>query len=168
MVCEKAVGPLEIWDISRGRKLVSIPAAALRQQEYVRPPGATTEENLPNKDIVISPDGRRILIAALMDFDNRLRLLDAASGRELTTLTGHTGQLTSFTFSSDGRRIVSASAREVKLWDAHTGVELFGFDTGTHYIAFSSDGRRLIAGPYGLDREWMGNIDATIIVWRGR
>ena len=49
---------------------------------------------------------------------------DADSGRELHCLTGHTGPVTSVSFSADGRRIVSGGYygdKTGRVWEAETG-----------------------------------------------
>ena len=53
-----------------------------------------------------SPDGRRIVTASR---DKTACIWDAAGGKSLTTLEGHSEWVLSATFSPDGMRIVTAS-----------------------------------------------------------
>ena len=49
-------------------------------------------------------------------------ILDAITGSQMAVLSGHTGEVASVTFSSDGTSLVSGSGDEtVKLWDVQTG-----------------------------------------------
>ena len=88
--------------------------------------------------------------------DKTIKLWDAATGKELRSLEGHTGDVNSVAFSPDGKVIASGSQdKTIKLWDAATGKQLrslegqrgtqslFGQgDTGYVFsIAFSPDGR---------------------------
>ena len=51
--------------------------------------------------------------------DQTARVWDARTGAELLTLKGHTGRVTSASFSPDGSRVVTASADETaRVWDA--------------------------------------------------
>jgi WD40 repeat protein len=77
---------------------------------------------------VFSPDGRRILSGSGSDYlsadllaqtgpDNTVRLWDAKNGTELARLAGHTGNVNSVAFSSDGKRALSGSRdKTVRLW----------------------------------------------------
>ncbi len=82
------------------------------------------------------------------------------------TLYGHTGDVTSVSFSPDGMRIASSgSARrrfpgsgEIKLWDASTGKELHtlnGHTDNVNSVRFSPDGTRIASG----------SCDDTIRLW---
>jgi WD40 repeat protein/serine/threonine protein kinase len=126
---------------------------------WVPPPPAT------------SPDGKRLARALLgaggHPVHNRSReyahssveVLDAATGRLLHTLIGHTADLVGIAFSPDGRRIATASFdRTIKLWDAATGRDVFtirGHTAGLLALAFSPDGRRIVSGA----------IDFTARIW---
>ena len=47
---------------------------------------------------------------------------------QVCTLTGHSGEVRSVTFSPDGRRVVSGSDDYlVKIWDVETGAAVRGF-----------------------------------------
>ncbi len=78
-----------------------------------------------------------------------LKLWEAASGRELGSLRGHTGWVRAVAFSPDGTRIVSASwDKKLKLWDAASGDELRtlrGHTGPVHVVAFSPDGTRIVS-----------------------
>jgi WD40 repeat protein len=56
--------------------------------------------------VAFSPDNRTI---ASGNFASAIKLWDAASGRQLRTLQGHTGNVESVAFSPDGRTIASGS-----------------------------------------------------------
>ena len=65
-------------------------------------------------------------------------------------LEGHTGYVTSVSFSPDGSRIVSGSGdKTVQLWDSHTGAELMRMEGHTDSmmsVSFSPDGSRIVSG----------------------
>ncbi len=63
-----------------------------------------------------SPDGQRIVTGGA---DLVAKLWEAATGRELLTLRGHTGGVMAVDFSQDGRRILTGSADSTaKVWVA--------------------------------------------------
>jgi hypothetical protein len=84
---------------------------------------------------------------------------DAASGQELRTLKGHTGQVWGVTFSPDGTCLASGSDDQtVKVWDAASGQELHalkGHTGAVSCVAFSRDGTRLASASW----------DGTVKVW---
>ena len=69
-----------------------------------------------------SPDGQRIVTAS---DDNSARIWDAATGKQIAALQGHTDRVRSAAFSPDGRRIVTASDdNTARIWDAATGKQI--------------------------------------------
>src|SRR5262249_12286880 len=85
---------------------------------------------------------------------------------------GHADDLSSATFSSDGKRVVTASAdKTVRLWDAETGEQiglpLIGHTDIVSSAAFSSDGRRIVTASWDKTaRLWDIDSRSSIAVMR--
>jgi WD40 repeat protein len=117
----------------------------------------------PSLNVAFSPDGR--LLATGGD-ENTVKVWDVATGRELRTLRGHSGDIYAVAFSpgvpgGDGSGRWLASAGEdsaVKIWDHHTGelVRTFRGHTGlVSSLAFDPGGKWLVSG----------SRDHTVQVW---
>lgn len=78
------------------------------------------------------------------------RLLAEQRVNTALRLQGHTGVMTSASFSSDGTKILTTSTdHTARVWDSHTGIQLIPsleHDDGVVSGAFSSDGRRVATG----------------------
>ena len=107
--------------------------------------------------VAFSPDGTRI---ASSSGDKTIKVWDAASGQELTTLSGHTRRVQSVAFSPDGTRIVSGSIdKTIKVWDAASGQELTtlsGHTKTVQSVAFSPDGTRIASSSHERDDQGVG------------
>jgi WD40 repeat protein len=88
-----------------------------------------------------------------------VRILDAATGREILQLAGHTSNVFDVAFSPDGQRLATGTGdRTIRLWHARTGQEILtlrGHTMPVGSVRFSADGHRLISA----------SADQTIRVW---
>src|SRR5262249_4301892 len=72
------------------------------------------------QSLVFAPDGRRLAVGQ----DNRISLLDPASGQEILKREGHPSAIRQLFFSPDGRRLITTSddpVRRVLEWDTTSG-----------------------------------------------
>lgn len=129
------------------------------------------------KSVAFSPDGKRIVSGSYATFDLNaewlsdatVKVWDAATGQENSTLLGNRAGISSVVFSPDGKWIAAGSYgmiaggqrisdATVKVWDAATGQEtltLTGHTRPVCSVAFSPDGKRLVSG----------SDDKTVKVW---
>ncbi|MGP8234921.1 MAG: protein kinase domain-containing protein, partial [Limisphaerales bacterium] len=139
-----------VWDAASGQELLTL--------------AGYTENREVIGSVAYSPDGQRIVAACNNNGTAKLweaKLWDAASGKELLTLKGHTNEITFVAFSPDSQRIATASSDgTAKVWDAASGRNLLTIDVdlpqmsavnmGTPItctsVAFSPDGQRIVIG----------------------
>ena len=125
--------------------------------------------------VVFSPDGQRLATASA---DGTAKIWDATTGKELLTLSGHTGLLFNVAFSPDGKSVATTSAdRTAKVWDVSTGsnrrqqpltlYNLHSFSvTG---VSFSPDGKRLaISNTAGEARIYALPIEDIVAIAKSR
>ena len=99
-----------------------------------------------------SPDGKMIAVRV----DGMFKLWDVNTGHPVAAFEGHTDEMRSVSFSSDGITLASASYdNTVKLWDISTGrtvATLEGRTEHIHSVAFSPDGTTLASwGTQGVE-----------------
>src|SRR5262249_49895403 len=99
----------------------------------------------------LSPDGKTLysLVADGQDREQRIRVYEAATGKELFPLQAHTGQVWPVASSPDGTPLASASSDPcIRLWDVASGKaeRVLPNEQGFWSVAFSADGKLLAAG----------------------
>jgi WD40 repeat protein len=92
--------------------------------------------------VAFSPDNKWVASGA---FAGKVKLWDAATGREIRALDGLKYDVYGVAFSPDGQ-IVAAAAKHIVLWNAATGETLRTIEESGGELAFSPDGRLLAVG----------------------
>ena len=106
--------------------------------------------------IAFSPDGATLASAAVDRFggtSGEVTLWDVETGRNRTTLHGHTERISNISLSPDGA-ILAAGVRDgaVKLWDIKTGKTVYTYNRAGNLGVFSPDGKMLAsAGWRGIE-----------------
>jgi WD40 repeat protein len=121
--------PLKVWDAKSGRMLNEFATDHVVQS------------------VALSKDGTVALLGG-GESDESVTLLDVESGREIHSLDGHDGSVTSVAFSPDETKLLSTSADgTIRLWDRSTGRELrrLRAEVGVASAQFDATGRRVLA-----------------------
>lgn len=104
-------------------------------------------------DVAFSADGKTL---ASGNEDNTVGLWDTKTGKPLTTLSGHEGEVSNVTFSPDGKILASMGDDTVRLWDTRTGEHLRALSESKSFgVVFSPDGETLATKhQYATVRLW--------------
>ena len=129
-----------VWEVPSGKLLAQITAPRFPDVHLTVPQ--------------FSPDGERVIMVC----DRQAVIWDAATGKEVLVLKGHSDGIATAVYSADQSRIVTASRdKTVRLWDARTGVMLAVFQGHTEWVvsaAFTPDGHILSVDQKGAARVW--------------
>jgi len=124
---------VQFWDALNGRKLRSLPpqSGSIHALGFVE----------GGIQMVCGTEDSRVA-----------RVVDVLTGREVTTLRGHSNAITCAALSPDGQRVLTGSTdRTARMWDLATGQELFSVrhDREIYSVLFSPDGGTVVTG--GID-----------------
>lgn len=117
---------ITLWDVRTGAEVRSIQAPS------------------PVTQVAFSSDGERI-VSGGSEADASVRIWDTHSGNLIRTLTGHEAAIRSVAFGPNGKRVVSAGKKGLRVWNAYTGALQFR-SGGANTVVFSPDGKRIAAG----------------------
>jgi WD40 repeat protein len=127
----KQKGVVEVWELAGEREVLALEEKGISLYGCV----------------AFSPGGKEIVAG---NWHNTISVWDAASGRPLRTLAGHTWSVNGLAFSRDGRRLVSAGADStVRVWDFAGGKlvnTLRGHVGDANGVALGPDGKRVVSG----------------------
>jgi WD40 repeat protein/serine/threonine protein kinase len=93
--------------------------------------------------LCFSPDGKILVSCAL---DRTVLVRDAATGRTLHKLPGHTQTVFRLAFSPDGKWLATGSEAEWKLWRVDTFEEVRSVSALAGWLDFAPDGKTLLTG----------------------
>jgi WD40 repeat protein/serine/threonine protein kinase len=123
----------------------------------------------PVESAASSRDGRWLAAGCR---DRIIRVWEAANGKLVHQLRGHTGLIQGVAFSPDGHWLASASNDQtVRVWDTKTGQPSALWtmhSAGVMSVAFSPDGQRLASGSLDMTvRSWDRVTGLNQFVFRG-
>ena len=129
-------GSLHVWQLGLNS---AEDGNTIVNQEIFAIPGALSDSFSPDGKTIAAPSGSSTS-------GNVIKLWDAATGRELLTLAGHTGWVMGLAFSPDGKSLASTSLDgTVKIWSIAPGNETVSVSSPvTGYltrVAYDPDGR---------------------------
>ena len=166
--------PYRVWDVETGKLVQEIPMQyPIQHNISFNADGSRMTRSAPGADVVeiwdvakerriaTVPDDRHNLQRVHLDQtgdlvktvesypSNCVRLWDAATGRLISTLCGHTNSVSHCEFSPDCQLIATGSRDQtIGLWNAATGQSLAtfrGHRGAVRWVSFSADGKRLVS-----------------------
>ncbi len=100
-------------------------------------------------EVALSPDGK--WVAASGAPGTPVRLWDTATGKEIAVLTGHDSEVMLAVSSPEGKRLCTATTKEVRIWEVATGKQLQRIPAGPnwqhHQMTLSGDEKWFVSAP---------------------
>jgi WD40 repeat protein len=120
----KVLGPVEVWDVSTGQRILDLPGH----------PGAAGL-------VAFSPNGK---LLATTGIEDDIKLWDLATGKELRTLSGHTARIEGMAFAPNSDLLATASGDgTTRIWEVSTGqpaASLLSLNDGRDWLVITPDG----------------------------
>jgi WD40 repeat protein/serine/threonine protein kinase len=139
-----------LWDAATGRQIM----------EWRLDPKDCTMRTTPFR-VAFAPDSSRLVLAYGAFPDCSARVYDAANGKPIAVLKGHTQPVVSASFSPDGEQVVTGALDETaRIWDAASGKLLQTFKEHTCGVVsatFSPDGKHVLSTGDGYNYHFQEN-----------
>lgn len=156
-------GTVQIWDAATGQEL-----------QNFSDPGIASQNSFDFAYAVWSPDGKRLIPVNLNTTGTyrTLQIWDVATGRKLFTFSGQSAPPFMVQWFSDGKRILSASLKDILVWDSDTGRAILRLpNNGSQYAdkpVLSPNERLLAYSDGGLTIQiWDTTTGHKIVTYRG-
>lgn len=109
---------LTLWDVATGNKLRSFADSSAVNTVAFSPDGRTALSGGWRSSAYPGHELLQFLFPASFNRDGTVRLWEVATGKQLRSLTGHSGQVHSVAFAPDGLRALSGGYDGIRLWDS--------------------------------------------------
>jgi WD40 repeat protein len=125
----------------------------------------------------LSPDGTILASGGGDTRGGELKLWNALTGKEISSLAGYSNTLNALVFNPDGKLLASAGLNPVQLWDikTHREIPLGEIPPGRRRshewistLAFSTDGKKLAAASWTEARVWEIDTGKQVASFRRR
>lgn len=155
---------IHVWDVATGKvrkKFSGPPVLSLgRSASRLRP------THFPG--LALSADGK---LLAVYHFSSTIRLWDLDTGKEAQAYGGHQESVTSVAFSTDGKRLATASQEGILVWDRATGKEMRRVEGVGHFsnrskVALAPDGLTMIQATELGCRRWNTSTGKELGHWQ--